>query len=443
MTFPYPKLRLPANPKLRLALPKMRLNLTSISIFSVVSFLLLIFLFAGRWSPSRLNQSYADLSEQTAEISHYDTTAAVWMVELRLYAAIILVFFIGIALSKAVNMTVDRSTKWFLTILSLFSTYLCFTTLWSIDPSAGLIKSYEEVLNLVGVFTTTLIVLVTKDRQVLYRILFFITLMLALGAFIGLLRGTANAGRLSTVGGGPNPFARHMGFAALCAIATGLLFPKKRLGMYMLGVVAMLLLVASGSRGGMVATFAAFIVLLALSKAPRQAKTQLLQMLPVGIAIMLLIPGIGPRIIETFRQRIIEQLVVEQYASGRDQLAIVAQDMIRESPIVGHGFGAYNILGPGKACYPHNIFLEITCETGLIGCALFVAVLVSVFVCIRKQFRSPAGIDMFALLGALIQLIGAQFSGDLYDSRMMLFFFALLAIPMASKATDEPSLTAG
>ncbi|HLO98596.1 MAG TPA: O-antigen ligase family protein, partial [Fimbriimonas sp.] len=118
---------------------------------------------------------------------------------------------------------------------------------------------------------------------------------------------------------------------------------------------------------------------------------------------------------------------------GRDQLAIVAQDMIRESPIVGHGFGAYNILGPGQACYPHNIFLEITSETGLVGCALFVALLASVLVCVRKQFKSPSGIDMFALMGAIIQLVGAQFSGDLYDSRMMLFFFAMLAIPMVRK----------
>lgn len=359
------------------------------------------------------------------------------MVELRLYAAILLVTFIGIALSRAVTIAVDRSTKWFLATLSLFSVYVCFSTLWSIDPGAGLIKSYEEVLNLVGVFTVTLIVLVTKDRAIIYRILFFITLMLALGAFVGLLRGTANAGRLSTVGGGPNPFARHMGFAAVCAIATGLMYANKRIGMYMLGSVGMLLLVASGSRGGMVATLLAFIVLMALSRAPRKSKIQLIQILPVGIGVLLLIPGIGARIIETFRQRIIEQLVVEQYASGRDQLAIVAQDMIRESPIVGHGFGAYNILGPGKACYPHNIFLEITCETGLVGCALFVALLVSVLVCVRKQFKSPAGIDMFALLGAIIQLVGAQFSGDLYDSRMMLFFFALLAIPMISKGSNE------
>ncbi|HLO98525.1 MAG TPA: hypothetical protein VK171_08015, partial [Fimbriimonas sp.] len=258
------------------------------------------------------------MSEQTAEISHYDTTAGVWMVELRLYAAIILVTFIAIALSRAVTFSIERSTKWFLTILSLFSVYVCFTTLWSIDPRAGLIKSYEEVLNLVGVFATTLIVLVTKDRTVIYRILFFITVMLALGAFVGLLRGTANAGRLSTVGGGPNPFARHMGFAAVCAIATGLVIPNKRIGMYMLGSVAMLLLVASGSRGGMVATFLAFIVLMSISPAPRKSKVQLLQMMPIGIGVLLLIPGIGARIIETFRQRIIEQLVVEQYASGRD-----------------------------------------------------------------------------------------------------------------------------
>jgi len=50
-----------------------------------------------------------------------------------------------------------------------------------------------------------------------------------------------------------------------------------------------------------------------------------------------------------------------------------AVSRIQEEPLLGHGLGGYYIDGfsyPGSGTYPHNLFLELLCETGVIGTIL-------------------------------------------------------------------------
>ncbi len=72
----------------------------------------------------------------------------------------------------------------------------------------------------------------------------------------------------------------------------------------------------------------------------------------------------------------------------------------------GIGLGSFSIyfLGEDVISYPHNIFLEIFLECGLIGLILFLALL--------WKFYKNFSLNIFSLL-AIFYFISAQFSGDL------------------------------
>ena len=95
------------------------------------------------------------------------------------------------------------------------------------------------------------------------------------------------------------------------------------------------------------------------------------------------------------------------------------------NPVVGLGFGGWPLYhGLGDISYhPHNIFLEIMAETGVVGLLLFVAF---IFVCVQRLslarilssplLRSACFITLFSFMNACK-------TGDLHDN--MLFFFSL------------------
>ncbi|WP_165380311.1 O-antigen ligase family protein [Candidatus Finniella inopinata] len=95
------------------------------------------------------------------------------------------------------------------------------------------------------------------------------------------------------------------------------------------------------------------------------------------------------------------------------------------NPVVGLGFGGWPVYhGLSDISYhPHNIFLEIMAETGMVGLLLFVAFLT---VCVQGLSLGPilsSPLLVAACLITLFAFMNACKTGDLHDN--MLFFFAL------------------
>lgn len=92
--------------------------------------------------------------------------------------------------------------------------------------------------------------------------------------------------------------------------------------------------------------------------------------------------------------------------SARIQSYMVAIELIKEN-YFGIGFGEFGFyyFGENIYYYPHNIFLEIFSELGILGFALFLVLIYFVF-------KSRAKKNIFYYL-FIMALINAQFSGDL------------------------------
>jgi len=107
----------------------------------------------------------------------------------------------------------------------------------------------------------------------------------------------------------------------------------------------------------------------------------------------------------------------ERIDSGRFELYEIAIDAITKSTAIGIGTGGFgNVMGGyiGRI-YPHNIFLEVTLEQGLIGLSILLIIVATTFYrCVRLLRDRDANIYLKCVPSVWIYtLYNAQFSGDI------------------------------
>ena len=97
--------------------------------------------------------------------------------------------------------------------------------------------------------------------------------------------------------------------------------------------------------------------------------------------------------------------------------------------IFGYGIGSYGVITKGidERSYPHNIFLEIIVELGLIGFIIFLYYLYYNFFSIKNKNYY---ISNFVILYIFLNMFK---SGSLIDFRVNFIFFAILLIPTLRK----------
>lgn len=128
--------------------------------------------------------------------------------------------------------------------------------------------------------------------------------------------------------------------------------------------------------------------------------------------------------------------------SGRRAYWQEAINMIKDYPVLGVGINAYSLIAPRYKItwggYPHNSYLQMTAETGLVGIATFFWILIVLF---RESFRilkqigsQPRGMLFLGFLtGFLGFLIHSFFDTNFYSvqlgSLMWIIMGAIVAIP--------------
>jgi O-antigen ligase len=247
-------------------------------------------------------------------------------------------------------------------------------------------------------------------------------------AVLGAVMGVGGE-RLAVLGGGPNVFGRNMGL--LCVAMLGLVL--HRASWFAVGgaVVAGALVVLSGSRGALLATAAGIATVLYFNMG------RIGRVVYVGLAVAIVAVGIveltdfGADAAEMFRHRVLRLGVEDRYDSGRTDVYARAWELGRESPLFGIGLAGFGVIG--NHIYPHNLFLEVFCEGGLVGLLLLMLVLGPPLAAAVRRRPGPAPRDYGAFV---LVLFSAQFSGDLYDSRTVFVFGALLTV-LATSADDR------
>lgn len=243
----------------------------------------------------------------------------------------------------------------------------------------------------------------------------------------------------------PNDFARLVGFGLLAGVYLLFESPSRWVRQAVLLSLPVLFvgLALSKSRGAWLAFAAALLVMFALVRKTTRVYT--------AAALVLLV--LGGTIAGGVRAGYFDDDFgkrFEQTTSGKDPTAQradiwkVGVALFRNNPVVGVGFNNFHVrfndyLGsvhtdvfPGFDKDPHNVFLSVAGESGIVGFVLFMALF---GILGRAIVRAPPSFGRAAAAAFLVFTVVAGFSGT--DHIRKWFWIALLAgLTLATRETD-------
>ena len=268
------------------------------------------------------------------------------------------------------------------------------------------------------------------------------------------------------------PFVNRHHFASYMVLAMGLpvgmLFAgavkRELLPLYAFAAIVMTVaLVATVSRGGLLALgaellFAAALTALARRKG-RDARgaedgaaegRSLLRRAGLQLAVvLLLVVGVLALAGDELISRTMETITSGNVTSDRATFWRGTREIIRERPLLGAGLGAFGVAytrhdptpGAARLDQAHNDYLQIVADAGVVGAALGLVFLVSLF---RQGFARAGSEDRFrrgvaagALSGCFGALVHSFFDFPLHLAGIALLFLVLAALATVNGRVEE------
>ncbi len=254
----------------------------------------------------------------------------------------------------------------------------------------------------------------------------------------GLVSGTITdplTHRLSILGANPISIARLLVVAASMILAAWA--RQKTGGWRWLPLLGLLLTAAllTGSRGPILSLLAAWVLIGLLHKG-RPRRIFFGGLVGIGLVISLFL-GLAPaELTKRYLAFSAAELKVDQQGlqisssvSSRYRLYEIAYDEWTSKPskfFFGSGTAGYAALFPWRDFrYPHNLFLELLVEFGLLGALVFcwqvVLIIPKLFTRATRRLSTEA---FMWLAGTFTFFFSTMFSGDLNDNRLLWFLVA-------------------
>ena len=367
----------------------------------------------------------------------YDERLTIYSVNLVIVLSLVYVSVLAFILFSV------KSIVWSKSKLLFYSLYLFMfistAVLWIVFDVN--LYGFEKFMNfwIIVVPLTFIVAEMFDSKQVMkmFFVLLGVSCFLALLSAVGLSVSERADGRMATLGGGPIVFARWMGFG----IITLFLLPYKfKSGFkYLMLVTFLILALASGSRGPILALFIIGVLYLGLNFNRLIVKVSLGVVL---ISLFILISGVGEKIsgvgnFDRVFMNVSKKGGSKQSTSTRTNLAIGSLILLQHYPL-GVGAGNWqqvsNEIRPTHLMpleYPHNLFLEVACEYGLH--VLFILVLLFIFIIHLSYVKMIKYKDENSLYPLLFYLLiflslNSLVSGMLNDSRLLFIIISMVLI---------------
>lgn len=263
---------------------------------------------------------------------------------------------------------------------------------------------------------------------------------LAFGNPIDVMRGANRYFRLRLgEEGNPIMLARHLALAITMCV-TYVAMRRKWMDLLWslpITVLGFMYLIATGSKGPLLALVASFICV------PTLLMKGVVARMSVAVLVggLVFVAAIG--ILEVLPNGFIQERFVEKVENLSLRLpaytgamnAIVTADPL--ALVVGHGTGDFGYLDLRKDArsYPHNVLLEVAYENGLIGLSLLVIAFACPLIALMRAAQQQLSVSHRVLLGGLsasyiASVINAQVSGDL-GANLLIGMFGAATVRIA------------
>jgi len=304
--------------------------------------------------------------------------------------------------------------------LTIFFSYTILTIMWSYDYSVAMPKAME--LTVLLIFLIMLHIILSRWNTEKFLFSFWTLLMFALVVFAVMVIFSLSVldtykVSLLILGGGANSLGRYMGLLCLGSIY---FWEKKGKApvWIVFSALAVLLVLASGSRGALIAFMGSILIYLVVERNPRTI------ILAAFVCIIFLIfwnySIIGEQAEKSFERRVVTSVFENRDDSHRLELFDSAIGIWERHPVFGAGLNSFSSITTDA--YPHNMFLEALSEGGIVG----VFLLITVFAIFFVKLMRLSHFDKVTLASMVLLLIGAQISGDLYYHRGVFIFLMIV-----------------
>jgi len=344
-------------------------------------------------------------------------------------------------------------------IYATLAAFLLFGLVYTSAPIYGFQKSIRfATIVLIMFLAPVVLVSSLKDLKLIIGILFFMSIVYAIGTIIAphaALMSTAGLDRAAFAEAGPLATAGILAMGviiAFClAIAPHALGGLKRLGIVMIPVM-LIAMVWTGSRGPF---FGLWLCVLAALFIYRKHVSKIWLVVVVAttvIATSLIFIKLPYETTIRIGGVVMDKYETEKLTSVRTEMFRWAWENAKKRLIFGHGTGAYAVdrNGVDTGDWPHNIILELLYEQGLVGVALislFIWLILwrwrqaskLTYLCEPYMHKEASHILHIAGLLFLFNLLQAMKSFDIVGNRWMFFSAGLVlaAFNCIRQATEE------
>jgi O-antigen ligase len=336
-----------------------------------------------------------------------------------------LVAFLVLVISLA-NRRAERSRRASGIVVAAPLVYFLVTSLWGADVPEYWAAVTDVVCMILACFIIS--ILLQWDTLLVAETLLWCLAATGLIYAVAGLASASSGGQVSAFGGGPNVFSRItvLGFIGLVGLVA---LNKVPIAALALGPIMLVATVVSGSRGGMLAGLVAGCVLVPLVR--RLKPFQVVAGLGLLVTCMIFVYQRYEDAVERVIDGRIVQLTLQQgYTSGRGDLFGSAWGLFQDNLLVGAGLrGFAEHYGQGFT-YPHNLFLLVASEGGLVGLVILLSALVTFAVRVLRHHGST--LTLLYTSAASVIFTSSMFSGDYYDSRF-LWIFMMVALHTAGR----------
>lgn len=409
-------------------------RITANIFLNFMAFMMVVILLVGRWGGAQL--FFTDTSPLS--ITTYIGQVRSWAF-LGLFMSIVCLLLIH----KCVNVKILSFPYKTLALLIFYIVIILLLSsgIWSYSDELFLVPTIVDLLfMLCFLILSTFAFSIDRMHRLFWRYVLYVGIPIILYGMISVLTAD-NVRQFSILGGGAIIFARIVGTFLIVTLFLIVGKMRSNIGstamLVTLLLSSILLIILSGSRGGLLSTSLAVTVIVIRTDLVKWKIFLALPLIGLGVFFASQFTNILKLVNHIFSYRILELTVKQKYSSERDSIFSKALEIGLENPILGIGLNSFRNLTP-EGHYPHNLFLEIFTNVGIGGALLMLIGLLIVFVTImqsRKETKSYNYTTLYAS-ALCLHLVSSQFSGDIYDSRGVFFFS--VAILMAS-TTDYPS----
>ncbi len=385
----------------------------------VLGGLVALYFLLGRWTFARLDGEYDAVSifEQPR----------VWVI-----AAIASISGLMFCVFRERRLS---EVRWVDVTLILWLVYMLVSASWAPDRGLAAEKAIEVALL---VTVAVAIALTRSPYNDGMAMLGFWYVLVSIGAAMGLLAlYMSSSGRTFAPTGGPNIFGRNMGLVGIGALVlAGRNIALARLSLYVVVLLSILWVIMCGSRGALLASGVAAVVLLLAGRAKWTSKVLAVVTFSLAGLVVLENTQLGRTATDVFRDRILHLTFEERHTAARDSLFSAAIELGMQRPVAGWGLSGFRT---HSWTYPHNILLETFAEGGTIGLTLLLLVGWTWWRTIKLRGKSIPG-TTYAALALLVT--SASFSGNLYDSRGVFVLIALSVDPLIGRGVAAAPIAA-